>query len=318
MEINKQMEMDISLSESLKEETTAPETTVDFLSLLSRPPAVCKSSLSGKIWLTVRELNSTSSDLQRNLYSLYGLDKSGKLLERAALAALRQAAAAVEASLSLDELAAALRRPAARLSARCGWVDACLKHVTALLAQSDLTSSSRSASFSSAGSSSSSSSTMEIDEVTNDAGGNAALYLSERVLLAWAVHSFNEWGRADERVLVLTTRAVYRCREDTMSGHVSVSSRVPLEAVCTTRRGRGEVFAIVTKGQDTYANPYASRARALLKQASRAPVDAGTCERCYAAAVPTGVDAIAAGELIRASVAAAARLHNGLDLPAIQ
>merc|ERR1719231_1940142 len=68
----------------------------------------------------------------------------------------------------------------------------------------------------------------------------------EVVLLGWMVFSFNEWGRADERCLVLTSEAIYRCRED-FNGGVSVCSHLPLEALCHVKlKGRG-VLALGTR-----------------------------------------------------------------------
>ena len=120
----------------------------------------------------------------------------------------------------------------------------------------------------------------------------------------------NEWGRADERRLVLTSEAVYRCRED-FNGHVIVCSRVPLVALCDLhRKGKG-LFALSTGARDGRVNPLSplygvlSRGKAAVRS---------TRERTYAAAVLVGVDPVLAGAVLCDAIEAARRIHLGREL----
>lgn len=159
---------------------------------------------------------------------------------------------------------------------------------------------------------------------SSKAGVESRLLAGEKVLFGWAVDSFNEWGRADSRVLVLTSLALYRCKEDSMSGEVTVCARTGLADICNlTFCGAAGTFEISTQQRDGRSNPLNLAWGELKKQYSAssgsapaaAPV-APRFARSYAAAVPVGIDGALASELLCEAVAAAQRLHLGSELSA--
>jgi len=268
----------------------------EFVGLLGRPTALCKVSITGKLTHVLREMSSDVSVAQL-------LGPGPECAEEAAAAgALKAMAAAARGADSIASLADALGASAAMLSPQLKKVNVCKEHLARLSASHRH------------------GNVRGVEQIETGAeahDGDGARECcppsttgGEVVLLGWSVHSFNEWGRADERRLVLTSEAVYRCRED-FNGHVIVCSRVPLAALCDLhRKGKG-LFALSTGARDGRVNPLSplysvlSRGKATVRS---------TRERTYAAAVLVGVDPVLAGAVLCDAIEAARRIHLGREL----
>ena len=300
----------------------AHEPPPHYMSLLKRPTATCKVSVSGQLKAAAAEL---IKDVRVEDVMISPIGPILDAAEAAAAEALQLCARAASGADSLGKLAEALARPAARLSAHTARVDACKEHVrqsseTARRVWTPLSECSITRLVSCEGLATGGGGDVG-GGVGGDVGGGVGggcdpaggdgqdaqvaratvAEADEIILMGWSVFSFNEWGRADERCLVLSSHAVYRCRVDA-SGDVAVCSRVPLAALCGVRhKGRG-VLALASRERDGRGNPL-WRALPRKKQASAAS------ERAYAAAVPVGVDAVKVGVLLGVAIDAARRLH---------
>jgi len=60
---------------------------------------------------------------------------------------------------------------------------------------------------------------------------------TEEYLKGWVVTSINEWGHDQERVLILTTQAVYRCKFDFNSNRCEHANRTALSSIIRIEHG---------------------------------------------------------------------------------
>jgi hypothetical protein len=150
----------------------------------------------------------------------------------------------------------------------------------------------------------------------------ASLPMSPRddeVLCGWPVRSFNEWGVAQERILVLSLHALWRLEYRGEWSKVDHFSRTPLADVCAVRARAGDAgFALSLTKRDGRANPLKS----MLARTSRAvpgtrPRGAfvshtrsqPTFERGYAVVASDHVPAPIVRTLVVAAIDAAVRLR---------
>ena len=129
----------------------------------------------------------------------------------------------------------------------------------------------------------------------------------EMVLGSWAVFSLNEWSRVDDRVLVLTSRALYRVRERPDDQGPALSHCAPLAGITEVQTGARGCFVLAQREQDGRANPVQFSMRKLRgwSNSTRAEGFVRTFERKYEPTVPKGVSAELVRDLLVAAVRAA-------------
>lgn len=146
---------------------------------------------------------------------------------------------------------------------------------------------------------------------------------AEVVLGGWAVHSFNEWGRRDRRVLILSSHAVYRVEsiraenEAPKPSSCIISSRTPLDDVSHCSSLAGGCLGLTSRGRrDGRANPLSPKTG---KRAGLLPQHSNPHQRVYAPLPPSGAVEAAKlqasmRDLIVEAVEAARRLQAGTEM----
>ena len=186
-----------------------------FHSVMARPRAPCKSTGQYIITSAVKEAVRSVSVEDLGLLGEKKIDPEEQAIANGIVASTLS----ISESTTVEALYTALRSPAARLSARRLFADQCTKFVAEYHLSGPPTGSS-------------------ID--------------AELPLASWAVVSFNEWGRDDERVLVLTTHAVYRLRES--ESGIALCRRTPLTEISAAQPKSRGGFAFVGCERDGESN----------------------------------------------------------------
>ena len=175
--------------------------------------------------------------------------------ERAACEALRGLTSSIKTAASPRVLLDLLQRhPAAGMTLWRNSVSACVAHVTSLAASA------------------------------------AADDGDEIVFGGWAVYSYNEWGWEDQRVLVVSSKAIYRCQfNDRETPHVS--SRIALEDVNSItapvdgNRGDRGLVALDLRVRDGRRNPLTLARTVSFGRKPKGPAKPSAC-RWYAPVLP--------------------------------
>ena len=131
----------------------------------------------------------------------------------------------------------------------------------------------------------------------------------DECICAWPVKSINEWGRLDERILVLSLCAVWRVNYDEAYCKLEGCSFVRLDSVLGVRRRAGGDGIILSLAQrDGRSNPLLELKRAAHKQLSKpvtAPSGQRSYERAYVTVTPGGEPTTATESANKSKLAAA-------------